>query len=152
MGVLHRVGRSLSRSTSSRRRQPATASPPPSCNSHLDIRGPNSLFAISCPVRNGPTTGTIYSCRVAPNRCQLCPLSTLSCSTEPRSTVSARGSVGRAWLTPWVTHHARTHFFFFFFTLVTGPRRSLRLKLSDTIVYEPQIRARLGTTAQCDGC
>jgi len=37
--------------------------------------------------------------------------------------------------------------FFFFFTLVTGPRRSLSLKLSDTSVYEPQIRARLGTTA-----
>jgi len=35
-------------------------------------------------------------------------------------------------------------FFFFFFTLVTGPRRSLSLKLSDTKVYEPQIRARLG--------
>jgi len=34
-----------------------------------------------------------------------------------------------------------------FFTLVTGPRRSLSLKLSDTNVYEPQIRARLGTTA-----
>jgi len=29
-----------------------------------------------------------------------------------------------------------------FFTLVTGPRRSLSLKLSDTKVYEPQIRAR----------
>ena len=37
--------------------------------------------------------------------------------------------------------------FFFFFTLVTGPRMSLSLKLSDTSVYEPQIRARLGTTA-----
>ena len=37
--------------------------------------------------------------------------------------------------------------FFFFFTLVAGPRRSLSLKLSDTSVYEPQIRARLGTTA-----
>ena len=35
-------------------------------------------------------------------------------------------------------------FFFFFFTLVTGPRRSLSLKLSDANVYEPQIRARLG--------
>jgi len=35
----------------------------------------------------------------------------------------------------------------FFFTLVTGPRRSLRLKLSDTRVYAPQIRVRLGTTA-----
>ena len=30
---------------------------------------------------------------------------------------------------------------------LTGPRRSLSLKLSDTRVYEPQIRARLGTTA-----
>jgi len=37
--------------------------------------------------------------------------------------------------------------FFFFITLVTGPRRSLSLKLSDTRVYEPQIRARLRTTA-----
>ena len=37
--------------------------------------------------------------------------------------------------------------FFFFFTLVTGPSRSLNLKLSDTRVNEPQIRARLGTTA-----
>ena len=37
--------------------------------------------------------------------------------------------------------------FFFFFTLVTGPRRSLSLKLNDTRVYEPQIRARLGTIA-----
>jgi len=36
---------------------------------------------------------------------------------------------------------------FFFFTLVTGPRRSLSLKLSDERVYEPQIRARLGTAA-----
>jgi len=32
-----------------------------------------------------------------------------------------------------------------FFPLVTGPRRSLSLKLSDTRVYEPQIQARLGT-------
>ena len=30
-------------------------------------------------------------------------------------------------------------FFFFFFTLVTGPRRSLSLQLSDTKVYEPQL-------------
>jgi len=34
----------------------------------------------------------------------------------------------------------------FFFTLVTGPRRSLIYKLSDTRVYEHQVRARLGTT------
>jgi len=38
------------------------------------------------------------------------------------------------------------NFFFFFFTLVTGPRRSLSLKLSDARVCEPQIRARLGTS------
>jgi len=31
--------------------------------------------------------------------------------------------------------------------LATGPRRSLRLKLSDTRVYEPYTRARLGNTA-----
>ena len=36
--------------------------------------------------------------------------------------------------------------FFFFFTLFTEPR-SLHLNLSDTRVYEPQIRAQLGTTA-----
>jgi len=36
--------------------------------------------------------------------------------------------------------------FFFFFTLVTGPRRSLSLERSDARVYEPSIRARLGTT------
>ena len=35
--------------------------------------------------------------------------------------------------------------FFFFITRVTGPRRSLSLKLSDTRVYEPELRARLGT-------
>jgi hypothetical protein len=34
------------------------------------------------------------------------------------------------------TSHNRTGFFFFC-TLVTGPRRSLSLKLSDTRVYEP---------------
>jgi len=42
--------------------------------------------------------------------------------------------------------------FFFFFTLVTGSRRFLSFKLSDTRVYEPQIRARIATTAHfCRG-
>jgi len=36
---------------------------------------------------------------------------------------------------------------FFFFTLIVGARRSLSLKLSDTRVYAPKIRARLRTTA-----
>ena len=41
--------------------------------------------------------------------------------------------------------HSLLHMFlfFFFFTLVTGPRRSLSLKLSDTKVCEPQIRFTL---------
>ena len=43
-------------------------------------------------------------------------------------------------------NHFMVPLLFFFFTLVTGSRRSLSLKLSDTRVYEPQIRARLGTT------
>ena len=42
-------------------------------------------------------------------------------------------------------HACRSTLHFFFVTLVTGPRMSLSLKLSDTRVYEPQIRARLGT-------
>jgi len=42
--------------------------------------------------------------------------------------------------------HAHRFFFFFFFTLVTSPRRSLSLKLSDTKVYEPQIRAHVHHT------
>ena len=41
----------------------------------------------------------------------------------------------------------KVFFFFFFLTFVTGPTRSLSLKLTDTRVYEPQIRARLVTTA-----
>ena len=35
--------------------------------------------------------------------------------------------------------------FLFSFTLVTGPRTSLSIKLSDIRVYEPQVRARLVT-------
>jgi len=36
---------------------------------------------------------------------------------------------------------------YFFFTLVTGPSRSLSLKLRDTRVYEPSIRALLAGLA-----
>ena len=48
-----------------------------------------------------------------------------------------------------ITRHApiRCYFFSFLFAVVTSPRRSLTLTLSDTRVYEPQIRARLGITA-----
>ena len=37
--------------------------------------------------------------------------------------------------------------YFFFFTLFTGPRSSMSLKLGDESVQEPDIQARLGTTA-----
>ena len=40
----------------------------------------------------------------------------------------------------------RYFFFFFVFTLVAGPKRSSSLKLSDTRVYEPQIRVLIVTT------
>jgi len=49
--------------------------------------------------------------------------------------------------TPPICGHDLTRNSTSFFTLVTGPRRSLSLKLSDTRVYAPQIRARLGITA-----
>jgi len=39
----------------------------------------------------------------------------------------------------WTLNTKVEPFFFFIFTLVTGPRRSLSLELSDTRVYEPQI-------------
>ena len=46
----------------------------------------------------------------------------------------------------------KKYFGFFFFTLVTGPRRSVSLKLSETGVYEPQIRGLLvATTHLCEG-
>ena len=37
----------------------------------------------------------------------------------------------------------------FLFVLVTGPRRSLSLELSDTRVYEPQIRAHMKPCTRC---
>jgi len=40
-------------------------------------------------------------------------------------------------------------FFFFLFSLVTGPGRSLSLTLSDTRVYEPQIRSMFRATLDC---
>ena len=46
---------------------------------------------------------------------------------------------------PWVFPGAALQIPFFFFTLVTGPRRSLDLKLSDTRVDGPQIRALIVT-------
>ena len=53
--------------------------------------------------------------------------------------------ISRTWKMGFDGARGRT-LFFFFFTLVTGPRRALSLKLSDTRVYEPEIRTRLGRT------
>ena len=55
------------------------------------------------------------------------------------------------WAAP-CTRGCRSSTPFFFFTLVTGPRRSLRLKLSDTRVYEPQIRAQPRCATSRTGC
>ena len=52
---------------------------------------------------------------------------------------------GRAGINP--SQISSNPYTFFLYTLVTGPRRSLCLKLSDTRVYEPHIRARLGTAS-----
>ena len=62
------------------------------------------------------------------------------------STLSGREGA-RAKIEDTNAFFGRSDNLFFFFTLVTGPRRSLNLKLSDTRVYAPQIRARLATTA-----
>jgi len=65
----------------------------------------------------------------------------------PESNIFSPRGTSLETLHPSSVNAAGRVFFFFFFTRVTGPRRSVSLKLSDTRVYEPQIRARLGTTA-----
>ena len=55
-----------------------------------------------------------------------------------------------AWFGRVVQERERDTYFFFVFTLVTGPGRSVSLKLSDTRVHEPQIRAHPVTTAHFD--
>jgi len=75
------------------------------------------------------------------------------CSVSAEEMVNCRDGVLRhpPCLHPWLICDVRI---LFFFTLVTGPRRSLSLQLSDTRVYEPQIRAHLGTTLRigCQTC
>jgi len=63
----------------------------------------------------------VHVCSDAVQSC--CPVNQIFCQDPPVS-----GSVARMFTCA---------FFFFFFTLVTGPRRSLSLKLGDTMVYEP---------------
>ena len=79
--------------------------------------------------------------------------SSSACGQAPIRHVQQRYNTCRQDVIHSGSFHARYQvdllFFFLFFvsTLVTGPLRSLRLKLTDTRVYEPQIHARLGTTA-----
>jgi len=58
----------------------------------------------------------------------------LYCSTQNTPTIAKR------WFELTLSPYG---IFFFFFTLVAGRKGSLSLKLSDTRVYAPQIRARL---------
>ena len=112
------------------------------CSSHPSCMPPATSFYSSSPCawhaastvspshpRSSKKTPTSHT---FPPPLKSSPQETLPCLLNALERPHARG-VGRH--------------FFFFFTLVTGPRRSLSLKLSDTRVYEPQIRARLGTTA-----
>jgi len=70
------------------------------------------------------------------------------CCCDPRRVVCAFLERARAASSLRVARsvaEAKRNPFFFLFTFVTGPRRSLSLKLSETRVYEPPIRAGLGT-------
>ena len=67
------------------------------------------------------------------------------CRDETRRQVSAPAAANHSFENPAWRDSILS--LLFFSTLVTGPRRSLNLKLSGTRLYAPQIRARLGTTA-----
>ena len=76
----------------------------------------------------------------------------LYCAPRPSSGSVYQGSPilwARAiWYGTFMGFLPRTHHVaYLLFTLVAGPERSLRLKLSDARVDDPQIRTRLGTTA-----
>ena len=76
-----------------------------------------------------------------------CEKTTNPKSTAPHHTQSTTQKAAN--LSPKIATYAviPRPIFFFFFTVDTGSRRSLSLQLSDRRVYEPQIRARLGTIA-----
>ena len=108
--------------------------PPPFCR--ISIPGPAYHRILAGVVRTSGTLGYVPShpraashtprSRTPERLCPLCPDTALAVGQVP------------ALLTNDVLPTLAS---FFFFTLVTGPRRSLSLKLSDTRVYEPQIRA-----------
>ena len=97
------------------------------------------------------------SCRDAPHGREASLPSPLSCFDSIWRCVGVGSSTGLFYIAPRIRESsnlsltdepsAHTGARSFFFTLVTGPRRSLSLKLSHTRFYEPQIRAHLGTTA-----
>ena len=108
---------------------------------------------------SGVTLLRAYTC--FSSRCPwLCPSIEASCRGVAHQLQSQKGSAtsqafhisARLSRSPFISEYGDREpvpffcfFFFFFFTLVTGSRRSSNLKLGDTRVYEPQIRALLGT-------
>ena len=115
--------------------------------------GANRWFLKSTPIQMPPESGVICGTLT-----QDLPLGCLQGGPARPLQVHPRGPPRRpfsrrrttpppARLSPLSSARVLKPLCFFFFTLVTGPRRSLSLQLSDTRVYEPQIRARLGTTA-----
>ena len=76
----------------------------------------------------------------------VCVPRNLSVSIEPRNWLRRGEAHSLSAPRGWELRGTCGNFFFFFFTLVTGLRRSLNIMLSDTRIYEPQIRARFVTT------
>jgi len=73
-------------------------------------------------------------------------LSNSRCRANMAHTRQSRSDSGLSMLVTVLTPVQVVPSSLFCCTLVTGPRRSLRLKLRDTRVYEPQTRARKRTT------
>ena len=110
------------------------------------LEGPSNYSLLLLQVPEGPSTSSLLSLQVleGPSSSSLLALLVIE-GPFLLSLLSLQVLKGSSSFFALVTGPRRS--FFFFFALVRGPRRSLSLKLSDTRVCEPQIRARLGTTA-----
>ena len=114
----------------------------------------------NCVVVVDISLGTLLVLRLCEIRVPLSLLLVLrALSVRPKFTVrrhksnrdSLRVALCCSWL-PWVCRSVALVYaisFFFFFTLVTGPRRSLSLKFRDTRVHEPQIPVRSVRRCRC---